>query len=136
MASASMDALTGKNPFEDGSQTQKTISENKNNVTFDFLNALNPYGFDLEQSLYMAGNYAGINPTTKTGKASKALGLAGSIGKSVIGGGRAVLSGYSNSVAKDRYMEWMRNRKQRENYETSRQTRNTSADNFGGVTNT
>jgi hypothetical protein len=136
MTSAAMDALTGKNPFKDGSQTQKTISENKNNGTFDFLNVLNPYGFDLEQSLYMAGNYAGMNPTTRTGKAGKALGLVGSIGKSVIGGGRAVLSGYSNSVAKDRYMEWMRNRKQRENYEASRQTRNASADKSGGVTNT
>lgn len=97
---------------------------------------INPYGMDLETELYTFGRALGMQPTTQRGKIGRGLTLVGSAGAALLGGTRSALSGYSNSIANNRYWQWMQERQRRANerYSPNSQTQNSQANMLGGIT--
>lgn len=131
-----MDIIAGQNPFDGNSFTSQVEKPKTDNTTDNtpWWSGINPYGYDLETSLYMAGKFLGSSPTTSAGKAGKVLGAVGSLGKVALGGSRAFLSGMGMENARERYLAWERKKQQRQNDSAGRQTNNTRADHQGGIT--
>lgn len=111
---------------------QNRMQQNQQ-ALFNQLGYLNPYGTDLETELYTLGRGIG-NATSGQGGTANTLGIIGSAGSALLGGARSSLSGYSNSIANNRYWQWMQNRRRQQRYSVNSQTQNTQADALGGIT--
>lgn len=111
---------------------QNRMQQNQQ-ALFNQLGYLNPYGTDLETELYTLGRGIG-NATSGQGGTANTLGIIGSAGSALLGGARSALSGYSNTIANNRYWQWMQNRRRQQRYSVNSQTQNTQADALGGIT--
>lgn len=100
-----------------------------------YASMFNPYGSDLETELYSLGRGIG-NAQNGQGGVGNTLGIIGAAGAALLGGTRSALSGYSNSIANNRYWQWMQNRRARQDnmYSPQAQTQNTQSTMLGGIT--